>query len=120
MSRFILIGAFLLFTAGTATAQQPQDVKLDCKMWLNWTNEQHTLYLAGYGDAIGILGFGAAASGKSPEEIRQLVNSLWPQGYNLGKLGDELDKLCPTAPFQNMRLSLVITGLAVKAQRGSK
>jgi hypothetical protein len=78
------------------------------------------LYLVGYADVIGIIGFGGAVTGKSPEEIKQTVAALWPQGYNLGKLGDELDKLCPTAAFQKMRISLVITGLAVKAQRAKQ
>lgn len=78
------------------------------------------MYLVGYADVIGIIGFGGAVTGKSPEEIKQTVAALWPQGYNLGKLGDELDKLCPTAAFQKMRISLVITGLAVKAQRAKQ
>src|SRR5438046_1113540 len=85
---------------------QERDAKIDCTMWKAWNNEQKTLYLVGYSDAIGIIGFGGAIGGKSPEEIQKIISALWPQGYNLGKLGDELDKLCPTAQFQKMRVSL--------------
>lgn len=75
------------------------------------------MYLAGYNDAIGIVAFGGAAGGGSPEDTQKLIHTLWPRGYNLGNLGDELDKLCPTTAFQKMRISLVIAGIAAKAQR---
>lgn len=93
------------------------DVKTDCTMWTAFTNEHKTMYLVGYSDALGVLGFGLATSGKSPEEIQKVTYTMWPQGYNLAKLGDELDKLCPTPVFKKMRVNLVITGLAAKVQR---
>ena len=64
-----------------------------------------------------MLGFAAAIGGKSPDEIQKIVAVMWAQGYNLGKLGDELDKLCPTPPFKKMRLNLAISGIAAKVQR---
>jgi len=114
---FIAASLILILTTYGFTQESKQDQKIDCNIWRVWTNEQRTLYLVGYSDVIAIISFSGAVSGKSPEEINQIVHALWPKGYNLGQLGDELDKLCPTQPFKNMRVSLVITGLAVKANR---
>ncbi|SRR6266498_4651918 len=111
-----LLILLLVATSLQSDAQQ-EATKIDCTMWGLWHNDQKTTYLVGYGDAVGLLGFAGAVGGKSPEEVQKIIYAMWPQGYDLGKLGDELDKLCPTAPFKKMRVSLVISGLAVKAQR---
>ena len=107
------IGAIFLFSQQSFA----QDSKIDCTVWGEWTNEQKTMYLAGYSDAVAILGIAGAIGGKSPDEVVKIVGSMWPQGYNLGKLGDELDKICGAKPFDKMRVNFAIAGLAAKVQK---
>ena len=112
-SFFIAAVLFLTFTRAHAA----EDVKADCTAWGGWENEPKTQYLAGYNDAVGLLGLGGAVGGESVQEVQKVIYALWPQGYNLGKLADELDKICLTEPLKKMRLNLVILGLAGKVQR---
>lgn len=118
MKIFLFVGVLLLGSFGWSYGQQ--DPKIDCTMWGAWNNEQKTLYLAGYSDAIGMIGFAVAVGGRSPDEIKKVIHAMWPEGYNLGNLGDELDKLCQKDPFKKMRLSLVISGIAGKEARAKQ
>lgn len=114
MKSFLIATTLLLSIVASIYAE---DAKIDCTIWGAWSNEQKTLYLAGYNDAVAMLGVAGAIGGKSPTEIEKVIYTMWPQGYNLGKLGDELDKLCPTPVFKKMRVSLVISGIAEKVRR---
>lgn len=114
MKAILIATALLLAPIALSLAE---DSKIDCVMWGVWNNEQKTMFLVGYSDAIAMLGFAGAVGGKSPDEIHKMINTMWPQSYTLGKLGDELDKLCPTSAFKKMRVNLVISGIATKAQR---
>ncbi len=109
---FIAAALFLTF----ARAHAAEDVTLDCRTWGGWKDEQKTHYLLGYNDVVALFGLGGAVGGQSSQEVQQMISTFWPQGYNLGKLADELDKLCQTEPLKKMRLNLVIAGLA-KVQR---
>ena len=113
--KLFLIAAALILTLTRAHAAE--DTKLDCTAWEGWQNEQKTQYLAGYNDAVGLLGLGGAVGGESAEGVQKVIFALWPQGYNLGKLADDLDKVCLTEPFKKMRLNFVILGLAGRVQR---
>ena len=115
MKRLVISIGLLFIISGSGYAEE---FKIDCKIWIAWKNEQKTIYLAGYVDALGMLGVVLAADGKSPVEIQKAMNPMWPQGYNLGKLGDELDKLCPAPVFNKMRLTLVISSITARAPRG--
>lgn len=75
------------------------------------------MYLAGYSDAVAMMGFAAAASGASPETNRKVMAAMWPEGYRAEKVADELDRLCLREPFTKMRISLVMSGIAVRVQR---
>jgi hypothetical protein len=119
MKRIILL-TFTLLAVSPAISSPAEDTKIDCSMWRVWNNEIKTSFLVGYSEAIGMMGFAAAAGGESPDTIQKVIHAMWPHGYNLGQLGDELDRLCPTPPFEKMRLNLVIAGVAAKVARQKK
>jgi hypothetical protein len=89
MKTFVVV---ILLFFGFGSADSAEEIKIDCTMWRTWNNDQKTMYLAGYNDAIGIAAFGGAAGGGSPEDTQKLIHTLWPRGYNLGNLGDELNR----------------------------
>lgn len=114
MKAFLIALALLLAIGGWSLAQDP---RIDCATWGSWGNEQKTLFLAGYSESIAMLGFAGAVGGQSADAISKVIHAMWPQGYNLGNLGDELDKLCSMPAFNKMRVNLVISGVAAKVQR---
>ena len=126
MKVLLIATALLLAFVGSSLAEDP---RVDCAMWGVWSNEQKTMFLLGYSESVDMLrgpvGVLTAIerhfAGQLLEDVikvlKSMVDKMWPQGYNLGKLGDELDKLCPTPDFKKMPVNLAISVVALRVRR---
>ena len=90
---------------------------------IGWTKREHSEFLLQAHSVTRAQTRGKVECPLFPlDEIKKgdSFHTTWPAGYNLGKLGDELDKLCPKDPFKKMWLGLVISGIAATEARAKQ
>lgn len=108
---FTMIGACV---DGSHAAEQSG---LDRGQWLTIQDETRTGFLAGYNTALANLVAAGTLAGQDRNSMETVIYGLWPQGHDLGQLGDSLMKECKLAENQKRQVGAVIFKISMQRKK---